>query len=67
MHKMFKWTEIKKWANENNFSISKTAKIDEYFWEDKKYENINDLVKDLWNNMTNNKHLEHQKKYKNNN
>ena len=60
---MFKWTEIKKWAKENNFNISKTPKVDEYFWEEKKYTELKDLVLDLWNQKTNNIHLDHQKKY----
>lgn len=61
---MFKWTEIKKWAKENNFNISKTPKVDEYFWEEKKYTELKALVIDLWNEKTNNVHLDHQKNYK---
>jgi hypothetical protein len=61
---MFKWTEIKKWAKENNFNISKTPKVDEYFWEEKKYTELKALVVDLWNEKTNNVHLDHQKNYK---
>jgi hypothetical protein len=64
---MYKWTEIKKWAKENNLSISKTPKIDEFIWGDKKYSNLNKLVADLYNELTNNVHLEHQKNYKKNN
>lgn len=60
---MFKWTEIKKWAKENNFEINKTSKLEEYFWNNKKYTNLYDLVVDLWNKKTNNKHLKHQKEY----
>lgn len=61
---MFKWTEIKKWAKENNFNISKTPKVDEYFWEEKKYTELKDLVLDLWNQKTNNIHLDHQENYR---
>jgi hypothetical protein len=61
---MFKWTEIKKWSKENNFNISKTPKVDEYFWEEKKYTELKDLVLDLWNQKTNNIHLDHQENYK---
>ena len=61
---MFKWTEIKKWSKENNFNISKTPKVDEYFWEEKKYTELKALVIDLWNEKTNNVHLDHQKNYK---
>jgi len=61
---MFKWTEIKKWAKENNFNISKTPKVDDYFWEEKKYTELKALVIDLWNEKTNNVHLDHQKNYK---
>lgn len=60
---MFKWTEIKKWAKENNFEISKTAKKEEYFWEDNVYTELIELVKALWNKKTNNKHIKHQKEW----
>lgn len=63
---MYKWTEIKKWAKENNLVISKTPKIDEFIWEDKKYDDLNKLVVDLFNKITNNVHLKHQKNYKKN-
>lgn len=61
---MFKWTEIKSWAKNNGFVISKTPKIDEYFWENKKYECLQDLVLDLWNKKTNNKYGQYQKNRK---
>lgn len=61
---MFNWTEIKKWAKENNYSISKTPKVNEYFWKDNKYNDLKNLVVDLYNDKTNNVHLEHQKSYR---
>lgn len=61
---MFNWTEIKKWAKENNYIISKTPKVNEYFWKDNKYNDLKNLVVDLWNDKTNNVHLEYQKSYK---
>jgi hypothetical protein len=60
---MFKWTEVKTWAKENNFNISKTPKLEQYHWEGKTYENLNELVIDLWNLKTNNKYLVYQKEY----
>lgn len=61
---MFKWTEVKSWAKENNFQISKTPKIEEYQWNEKTYDNLNELVADLWNKKTNNKFLDYQKEFK---
>lgn len=61
---MFKWTEVRSWAKENNFQISKTTKMEEYQWNEKKYSNLNELVSDLWNKKTNNKFLDYQKEFK---
>lgn len=61
---MFKWTEVKSWAKLNDFDISKTAKVDEYFWEDKVYYDLRSLVIDLWNRKTNNAYLDYQKSYR---
>ncbi len=61
---MFKWTEVKKWANENNFKISKTPKVDEYFWDGNRYDDLNVLIVDLWNKKTDNIYVEYQNNYK---
>jgi hypothetical protein len=61
---MFKFNEVKKWAKENNFIISKLAKVEEYYWDGNKYTDLRSLVIDLWNKKTNNAYVEYQEEYK---
>jgi hypothetical protein len=58
---LFKWTEIRKWADNYNLKPKKVGT--EYHWEEGVYKNLDDLAKALFNNITNNKFLEHQKNY----
>jgi hypothetical protein len=58
------WKEIKNWAKENGFEISKIPKENRYVWNEKEYNDLDTLVTDLWNKMTNNKWLDYQKEYK---
>ena len=60
---LFKWTEIRKWAEKNNLKPKKVGS--EYVWEEGTYKNIDDLVVALYNNISNNKFIDHQKKYQN--
>lgn len=60
----FTWTEIKKWAKERGLDPKKTG--GEYKWEDNTYNDINSLVTALFNKISNNKWVEHQKNYEEN-
>lgn len=60
---MFRWNEIKAWANANGYAISKTAGKEEYFFDGERYTTLRPLVKDVWNRMTDNKWVEYQKTY----
>jgi len=71
-----KWSEIKKWAKSKGYNVSKekTENADEYTYEytwtkDDKSSgglstSVKDLATDIYNNMTDNKHLAHQTRYK---
>lgn len=63
----FTWTEIKKWASERGLSPKKKPKESIYTWNDKEYQDLDSLVISLFNHITDNKWIEHQKKYKNEN
>lgn len=70
------WTNIKKWAKDKGYKVNREKSGDElnpynYEWHDvDNTENkgtVNSLSKlamDIYNNITDNKHLEHQKRYK---
>jgi len=57
-----KWQEIKKWAKDKNLDPKK-SKEGIYSWKDKTYSNLDLLVKDLWNEVSNNKWLDYQENY----
>lgn len=66
---MFQVNEIKKWAKTHGVSVKKIEDL--YVWfEDKNKEKtsepatIDQVVKEIFNKITNNKFLDHQKKYK---
>jgi len=59
----FTWTEIKKWAAERGLSPKKKPKENLYTWNEKEYKDLNLLVVDLFNHITDNKWVEHQKNY----
>ena len=81
---MFKITEIKKWAKEKGYNITKKViakepenseeeaeNVAEYHWFKIADPNINGIAlsvskvtKAVYNNMTNNVHLEYQQNYK---
>lgn len=60
----YTWTEIKKWAE--GYNIKKKPKENFYTWEDKEYNDIESLVKDIYNHKTDNKFKEHQENYEKN-
>lgn len=67
---MFKVSEIKKWAKNHGISIKKTEK-DSYVWfEDEKKDEVSEpaelsqIVKSIFNKISGNKFIEHQKNYK---
>jgi hypothetical protein len=71
-----KWSEIKKWAKTKGYNVSrkKAEDADEctyvYNWnnEDRDANGVatstKDLATDIYNHLTNNKHLPHQLQYK---
>ena len=71
-----KWSEIKKWAKVKGYNVSreKAENTDKYTYEytwTKDDESagglatsVKDLATDIFNNLTGNKHIEHQLKYK---
>lgn len=64
---MFNITEIKSWAKNHGYTIKK--KDDGYIWKNdeseiEKPEHINQIVKTIFNKITENKFLEHQANYK---
>ena len=70
------WTNIKKWAKEKGYNTSREKAEDTdgytyvYNWnnEDRSAEgvatSVKDLATDIYNHMTDNKHLSHQSQYK---
>ena len=70
-----KWSEIKKWAKDKGYNVSrdKAENTDEYTYEytwTKDDESagglstsVKDLATDIYNHMTDNKHLNHQLQY----
>lgn len=63
------WTEIKKWAKDKGYNSVK--RDDSYFWNKIEDESIcgnaasvSKTAKAIFNNMTDNKFLEHQNNYK---
>lgn len=63
----FTWTEIKKWASNHGLSPKKKSKENVYVWEEKEYQSLDCLVTALFNQISNNKWIEHQKNYKHEN
>lgn len=57
----FKWSEIKKWAAVHEIKPKKVGS--EYQLDDKTYKNIDDLVQAVFNKITNDKFIDHQKQY----
>lgn len=55
------WNEIKKYATSNGLKVKKVD--DTYVWDEKIYSSLNELTKDLFNHVTNNKYIENQKSY----
>jgi hypothetical protein len=63
------WTQIKRWAKEQGYTTSR-VKIEgdaeytyEYSWNKGKAYSVRELATDIYNDLTNNKHLAHQKVY----
>ena len=61
---MLQWKEIKKWCEENEFKVRKVQKTNKYLWNEKEYDDLGEMVTDLWNKKTDNKWLDYKKKYK---
>lgn len=69
------WTEVRKWAKEKGYEVSKEKETNEYFWS-KENENgtkdsgvalsVSKLARAIYNHITDNKWLEHQENFKNN-
>lgn len=61
----FSWPEIKKWAAGQNLEPKKTK--GDYVWEGRTYPDLDSLVISLWNRVSNDKWLDHQKNFNENN
>lgn len=65
---MFQVNEIKKWANEHGIAVKKSG--DGYIWFDKnnpvnsEVSSIDVVAKEIFNKITDNKFVDHQKNYK---
>lgn len=65
---MFKITEIKKWAKDHDITVKN--KDGGYFWfvgksgAESEVKNLDQTVTDIFNHITNNAWLEHQKNFK---
>lgn len=66
---MFQVNEIKKWAKSHGFSVKKQE--ENYIWFEEKNKDIvsspmtiDEIAKEIFNKITNNKFVEHQKAYK---
>jgi hypothetical protein len=70
---IMKWSEIKKWAKSKGYEVDRTKKEkNKYLYNWVELSNPNnkgraqstfDLAKDVYNNMTDNRHLAYQKAY----
>lgn len=58
-----KWQEIKKWADSHSIKVIKKPKEDIYIYNDQEYKDFATLSRDIFNKITNNKWVDHQKKY----
>lgn len=58
-----KWQEIKKWADSHSITVKKKPKEEIYYYNDQEYDNSTNLVRAIYNKITDNKWVEHQKKY----
>ena len=71
-----KWTNIKKWAKDKGYTVSRESSVDQnnpynYEWhliEDVgrhgTTNSLSQMATDIYNDITNNKHIEHQERYK---
>lgn len=57
----FKWAEIRKWAAQHNQHPKKVG--DEYVWEEGTYKSLETLTKAIYNHISNNKFVDHQKNH----
>ena len=57
----FKWSEIRKWAEKNNIKPKKVGS--EYQLDNVIYKDINEITRAVFNKITDNKFVEHQKQY----
>jgi hypothetical protein len=64
---MLKWNEVTKWAKKNNYKVSK--KDETFIWtclttqKSGEEKSLDNLVKKIYNEITDYKYLEHQKNY----
>jgi len=64
------WTNIKRWAKDQGYTTSREKLEDnadytyEYTWDKGKAYSVRDLAKDIFNDLTSGKHIEHQNSYK---
>lgn len=58
----FNWTEIKRWAKQHGLEPKKSGS--EFTFDNQSFQNLDSLVTHLFNKITNNKWVEHQKQYK---
>ena len=61
----FNWSEIKKWAEGRGLKPKK-IKLGGYEWEGNNYADLDSLVTDLWNRVSNYKWVDYQKEYEKN-
>lgn len=72
------WKEVKTWATSHGYKVDRqkvdgTTKKYDYFWEEKSNPNnkgqangVANLAKQIYNSITDYRHVEHQQNYENN-
>ncbi len=64
------WTNIKRWAKDQGYTTSRVKLEDnsestyEYSWDKGKAYSVRELATNIFNDLTDNKHLAHQLQYK---
>lgn len=63
------WTNIKRWAKDKGYTASRVKLEDnskstyEYSWDKGKAYSVRELATNIFNDLTDGKHVEHQKSY----
>lgn len=68
------WTEVRRWAKEKGFSVTKDKENNKYFWSKTEVDgtehtgeasSVSKLARSIYNHITDSKWVEHQNNYKN--